>query len=48
MENFVPKKALKNVPSFVSVSLEGHLFDTALINKILDLLQTKFAYYILI
>jgi len=37
--NFQPKKALKKVPSYLSLKLSGHLFDTGAINKMLDVLS---------
>jgi len=35
----MPKKAMKKVTSYLSLSLEGHLFDKGVINKILDSLE---------
>ncbi|KAM3133723.1 hypothetical protein pb186bvf_014132 [Paramecium bursaria] len=32
-QNFQPKKALKKVPSYFAIKLEGHLFDTGLLIK---------------
>jgi alpha-aminoadipic semialdehyde synthase len=37
--NFQPKKALKKVSSYSAIKLQGHLFDTNAINKILDYLE---------